>query len=197
MFYTRLNHLMFAMGLLALLLRARTPAAWAGLVRGLTLVRLRSLTAYTLVFGAGLALFATRTWWYTGVFSLFYGTSLKNNDTGLRLTTLGSPGVWRSVAHSLSSLIWMNEPPRPDVRAAWVALGAVLALAALFQVSRLKQLPASLALVCAAAGVSALFVHTHNYPGRMSVHLVPFAAALTTCASVTLTRGSRSVGHDA
>src|SRR5439155_4366538 len=124
----------------------------------------------------GLVLFAARTWRYTGVFSVFYGTALKNNDTGVRLNTLSSPAVWRAVSHSLSSLVWMNEPPRPDVRAAWVAAGAMLALGALLQIPRLKQLPAPVALVCVAAGVSALFVHTHNYPGRMSVHLVPFAA---------------------
>ena len=192
MFYARLNHLMLAFGLLALLLRVRTPASWSAVMRALRQVRLRGAAAYTAAFAGGLALFAARTWWYTGVFSLFYGTSLKNNDTGLRLTTLGAAAVWRSVGHSVSSLIWMNEPPRPDVRAAWVALGAVLALAALLQIPRLKQLPAPIALVCAAAGVSALFVHTHNYPGRMSVHLVPFAAALTTCGAAALTRGLQS-----
>jgi hypothetical protein len=188
MFYTRLNHLVFAIGLLALLLPVRTPSSWPAVARGLRHVRLRGVAAYAAVFGTGLFLFAARTWWYTGVFSLFYGTALKNNDTGLRLTRLGTPAVWRSVSHSLSSLVWMNEPPRPDVRAAWVALGTVLAVGALLQIPRLKQLPAPIALVCVAAGVSALFVHTHNYPGRMSVHLVPFAAALTTCGLAFVAR---------
>lgn len=188
MFYTRLNHLVFAIGLLPLALRARTPSSWSAVARAFRQVRLRTVAAYAGIFGSGVVLFAARTWWYTGVFSLFYGTALKNNDTGLRLTTLGAPAVWRAVSHSLSSLIWMNEPARPDVRAAWVAVGAMLALGALLQIPRLRQLPAPLALVCAAAGVSALFVHTHNYPGRMSVHLVPFAAALTTCGLAFVAR---------
>ena len=68
----------------------------------------------------------------------------------------------------------------------------MLALGALLQIPRLKQLPAPVALVCVAAGVSALFVHTHNYPGRMSVHLVPFAAALTACGAAAVARGARS-----
>jgi len=191
MFYTRLNHLMFAMGLLALTLRLRTPASWSAVANGLRRARLQSAAAYTAIFGGGLVLFAARTWWYSGVFSLLYGTALKNNDTGLRLTTLGVPAVWRVVSHSLSSLIWMNEPPRPDVRAAWVAVGAVLAVGALLQIPKLRQLPAPIALVCVAAGASSLFVHTHNYPGRMSVHLVPFAAALTTCASGAVVRSLR------
>jgi len=191
MFYTRLNHLTFAIGLPALAWRVRTASSWSAVARGFQHARLQSVAAYTAIFGGGLALFAARTWWYTGVFSLFYGTALKNNDTGLRLTTLGTPAVWRAVSHSLSSLIWMNEPPRPDVRAAWVAVGTVLAVGALLQMPRLRQLPAPLALVCAAAGFSALFVHTHNYPGRMSVHLVPFAAALTTCGAAAVARGVR------
>jgi hypothetical protein len=29
---------------------------------------------------------------------------------------------------------------------------------------------------------AALFVHTHNYPGRMSIHLVPFAVAAAVIA---------------
>jgi len=41
--------------------------------------------------------------------------------------------------------------------------------------------------------LSALFVHTHNYPGRMTIHLVPFTAALaviaTTRAFVALSNG--------
>jgi hypothetical protein len=192
MFYTRLNHLVFAIGLLPLALRVRTASSWSAVARALRHVRLQTVAAYTAIFGGGVVLFAARTWWYTGVFSLFYGTALKNNDTGLRLTTLGVPAVRRAVSHSLSTLIWMNEPPRPDVRAAWVAVGVVLAVGALLQMPRLKQLPVPIALVCVAAGVSALFVHTHNYPGRMSVHLVPFAAALAACGSAAVARGLRS-----
>ena len=48
-------------------------------------------------------LFAWRTWFYSGVFSLLYGTSLKNNDTGLRVSTVGSLIVWKRIAHSLSA----------------------------------------------------------------------------------------------
>ena len=86
-------------------------------------MRLTSAAAYGAVFAAGVALFAARTWWYTGAFSLLYGTSLKNNDTGLRISTVLSAAPWQKVAHSLSALVWMNEPPRPDPRALLVAGG--------------------------------------------------------------------------
>ena len=49
-------------------------------------------------------LFMTRTWHYTGVFSLFYGTSLRHNDTGLRPWTLFDGEVWAKVGHSLASI---------------------------------------------------------------------------------------------
>jgi hypothetical protein len=56
----------------------------------------------------------------------------------------------------------------------------VLAVA---QVPRANRLPASIALAVCIATISALFVHTHNYPGRMTIHLVPFAAALAVIAA--------------
>ena len=86
----------------------------------------------------------------------------------------------------------MNEPPRPDVRAAWVVSGVLLAALAMLQTPRVRQLPAAVSLVALGALISALFVHTHNYPGRMSIHLVPFAAVVTTCAIAAVAREGRS-----
>jgi hypothetical protein len=138
--------------------------------------------AYLATFVTGVVLFAVRTWWYTGVFSVLYGTSLKNNDTGLRLSTIGSQEVWTRIAHSLSALVWMNEPPHLDPRAIVVATGAVLSVLALAQLPRLNRLPFSIAVVTLGAGVSSVFAHAHGYPGRMSIHLVPFATAMALVA---------------
>jgi hypothetical protein len=49
-------------------------------------------------------------------------------------------------------------------------------------VPRIVRLPASVALVTIGAGVSAFIAHTHAYPGRMSIHLVPFAVAMSVVA---------------
>jgi hypothetical protein len=38
---------------------------------------------------------------FTGVFSLFHGTALCHNDTGLRPWTLFDGEVWARVGHSL------------------------------------------------------------------------------------------------
>jgi hypothetical protein len=188
MFYARLNQLIFAVFLAALWLPPGIPASWRRLTRALTLLDPRPVAVYLGTFAVGVALFALRTWWYTGVFSLLYGTSLKNNDTGLRWWTVGSLAVWRRIAHSLSALVWMNDPPALDVRALLVAAGALLCVLALLQLPRIAALPASIALVTVGAAASSFIAHTHAYPGRMSIHLVPFAIAMTVTAIRSATR---------
>jgi hypothetical protein len=183
MFYTRLNHLVFGAVLVVLLLPAGLVTACRQVKSASWRVFLRPASAYLATFAAGVALFALRTWWYTGVFSVFLGTSLKNNDIGLRPSTIASPEVWSRIRHSLGALVWMNEPPHPDVRAVVVVVGVGVALLVLFQVPRLKELPLSLALVVVGALASSLVTHTHNYPGRMSIHLVPFAVAMAVAAT--------------
>jgi hypothetical protein len=182
MFYARLNQLIFAVFLAALWVPPDVPAAWRRLVRAIADVDPRPAGAYLVTVATGVVLFALRTWWYSGVFSLLYGTSLKNNDTGLRWWTVGSLAVWKRIAHSLSALVWMNEPPGPDSRALVVVCGVLLSVLALLQVPRASRLPASIAIVTIGAGASAFIAHTHAYPGRMSIHLVPFAVAMTVVA---------------
>jgi hypothetical protein len=185
-FYTRLNHLLFA-GFLVVLLFPLTVAARVSDVRAsLSRINLPAAATYLATFAAGVALFAARTWWYTGVFSVLYGTSLKNNDTGLRFGTIASTAVWSRISHSLRALVWMNEPPSPDPRALLVAAGVILSALAVLQVPRVSRLPFAVAVVTVGACVSSLFAHTHNYPGRMSIHLAPFAIAMTATAGAKL-----------
>ena len=58
----------------------------------------------------------------------------------------------------------------------------VLSVLALLQVPRFTRLPASVAIVTVGAGMSSFVAHTHAYPGRMSIHLVPLAVAMTVVA---------------
>jgi hypothetical protein len=46
----------------------------------------------------------------------------------------------------------------------------------------MSRLPASIALATIGATLSSFIAHTHAYPGRMSIHLVPFAVAMTVLA---------------
>jgi hypothetical protein len=179
MFYTRLNHLLFAPFLAALLLSLRVPMAMKPLVAGLRGVSPRAVILFGGVFAIGVFLFALRTWHYTGVFSVFYGTSLPNHDIGLRPWTILNREVWAAIAHSLASLFWMTEPVRADPRAIVVAAGALVGFAALLQVPIVRNVPAALVIVAAGATVGSFLVHVHAYPGRISVHLVPLMSALT------------------
>jgi hypothetical protein len=186
MFYTRLNHLLFAPFMLAALLPMRAPARWHAISTALIRVRLRAAAVFALTFSAGVFAFMARTWWYTGAFSLFHGTSLRHNDTGLRPWTLLDGDVWGRVAHSVAGLVFMNEPPSPDLRAGLVTLGAIVAVLALLQFPVARQQSLMVVLLVIGASVGALFAHAHHYPGRFSIHLVPLAVALsmTTIASV-------------
>jgi hypothetical protein len=199
MFYTRLNHVILAVALLGLLLPLRSSSRLSDVARHARTVRVRAAAVYLSIVAAAVAAFAARTWWFTGVFSLFYGTSLKNNDTGLRVTTLGSVEVWRRVTHSLGALLWMNEPAHPDPRGLVVVLGVAAALGAALQIRRLTAVPPGIVLAIAGGVASAFFVHTHNYPGRMTIHLVPFAAAALTIAigAMLPARGGRRAHREA
>jgi len=178
MFYTRLNHLLWAVFLIGACLSLRTPATVAALSRAATRTRRLPALIFAGGFTAGVLFFAWRTWHYTGVFSLFHGTSLRHNDTGLRPWTLLDGEVWSKVGHSLASLVVMNEPPHFDPRAIVMIAGAIVLVAAIIQLPIARTVPAAVVIIAAGASVSALFAHAHGYPGRFSIHAVPLASAL-------------------
>ncbi|HYE87090.1 MAG TPA: hypothetical protein VEA16_12090 [Vicinamibacterales bacterium] len=178
MFYTRLNHLLFALFLPAFLLSCRTPMVRSRLLAAAARIPWRKATAFAAVFGGGVLFFAWRTWYYTGVFSLFYGTSLKVNDTGLRPWTIFDSAVWGRISHSLQATVFMNEPPRPDPRAVFVAAGSAVALASLVWQRLASGVPAIAVIAAAGGTLGAFLAHAHGYPGRFTIHLLPFASAL-------------------
>jgi hypothetical protein len=182
MFFSRLNHMLWAAFIPALLLSLRTPIAVTPLVAKLRTARRWPVAAYAAAFGAAIVLFMTRTWYYTGDFSLFYGTSLRHNDTGLRPWTLLDATAWSKVWHSLQSFAWMNEPPRFDPRALIMVAGVVIGVAALLQVPVARRLPAALVIASVGSIIGAFFAHAHGYPGRFSIHAVPLASAMTVLA---------------
>ena len=146
------------------------------------------VAVYLGTFGVSVLAFMARTWYYTGHFSLFYGTSLKNNDTNLRPWTAFDPAVWSKVAHSVMGMVFMNEPPRVDVRAAVVVAGGIVAALAVAQLPLARRTPVALLLVTLAGAAGTLVAHSHGYPGRFTIHLVPLAAALSVIAVSTASR---------
>jgi hypothetical protein len=193
MFYTRLNHLLLAAFLPAWLLPVRVRSRWDEIRRRIKRVHVRPAVVYAGTCAAGVMLFALHTWWYAGRFSLLYGTSFAVQQTGLRLSTIGSPAVWAAIAEAVGAQLWIREPPAIDPRAALVVAGAVLSLLAVLQVAAVNRLPASLALVTLGTIAGSFVAHTHEYPGRMSVHLVPFAVGMSVCALSRLFPARRKV----
>ena len=177
----RLNNLPMAFAVAAfglpLCLPARLalrPKVWLGRV---------SLTTVGAVAGTlclGLLLFAWRTWHYTGVFSVFYGTKLPT----LSLWQPGTPlrtSIER-VGGSLMMVLTMSDPPRPDPHAIPLLLGVGGSALALAGVKGLRELPLALVFFCLAACLGALVARGSAYPGRFSIHLIGAASAVTVCA---------------
>ena len=183
MFLSRLNHMLWVAFLPAMLLPLRTPMALPALWRSMRSLRVTPVVTYAAAFTAAISLFMTRTWYYTGDFSLFYGTSLRHNDTGLRPSTLLDATAWQRVWHSLQSFGWMNEPPEFDLRAIVMVAGLLIGAAALLQVPIARRLPAALVLSAAGSIVGSFFAHAHGYPGRFSIHAVPLASAMAVIAA--------------
>ena len=109
---------------------------------------------------------------------------------GLRPWTILDRRSGRNVVHSLAAVIFMNEPPRPDVRSAVLAIGAAYSRSwRCFRCQLARRIPVALVIVTITGVGSAFIVHSHAYPGRFSIHLLPFAAALTAIAASTMTSG--------
>ena len=197
MFFTRLNHLLLVAFLLAWLLPTRTPARWPDLAAAARRMRAAPVAIYAAIVAAGMVLFAAHTWWYAGHFSVIYGTSFGPQQTGLRLTTIASPAVWRRIGEALAAQLSMREPPAVDPRAALVAIGAVLSALALLQVPYVNRVSAPLAIATLGTIAGSFVAHTHEYPGRMSVHVVPFAVAVSVCAAAQLVRALSRRGDPA
>ena len=195
MFLTRLNHLLLAGFLLAALLPLRAPAAIAQLSAAFARVRIRTAAAYATIVVVGILLYSARTWWYSGHFSVTYGTSFGVQQTGLRPSTVLSPSVWTKIGEAFAAQVSMQEPPALDPRAVLLVVGALLSVLALLQLPWANQLPAGLALLTFGTLAGSFIAHTHEYPGRMSVHVVPFAVAMSVCAAARLIRDVNSVTH--
>src|SRR5262249_15362982 len=135
---------------------------------------------------AGLLFFAWRTWHYTGVFSLFYGTSRQFQSVWQPGMSL--PSYVRAMADSVSAVLTMNDPPALDLHALPIVVGASASLLALTGVPGLRTLPFAPALFCLAGIAGALVARASAYPGRFSIHLIGVTSAMSVCLVAALCR---------
>lgn len=188
-FYTRLNNLPLALAIALFALpgtvRVRdlwTPRRW------LAQVDWRTAATVIGVVLVGVFLFTLRTWYFTGVFSMFHGTTLGHNG----IIQPGMPLL--QIAGRMADSVWMvlslNDPPRFVWYAVPVIGAAVIAVAALVGVPKLRDLPLSLVGFFLAALAGALVARGEAYSGRFSTIVLGSGAAIT-IAAVAVTVGRR------
>jgi hypothetical protein len=172
-FYTRINHLPFIV-VCVVLAFPRQVRDWVSSSR-----RTAAIAAtYFAGLGVGTCLFALRTYYYTGVFSILYGTQRERLSTGLGVVTFFSVDAWQRALESVWTVITIQDPGSLDLRTLAVVVGVATAGLALIRIPPLQRIPLSLAIVCWGALAAPLMTRSSSYTGRASVHLVPVAIAM-------------------
>jgi hypothetical protein len=184
-FYVRLNNLPMALAVAAFALPTAIPAS-AAFPPSVWMPRTSWLTvaAVCATLCAGLVFFAWRTWYYTGVFSVFYGTQryrLSVWQPGMPLPTYLS-----AIRSSVMMVLTMHDPPRFDPHALPILAGAGVSLLAMARVPRLRDVPLGLVLFCLAGISGSLVARGEAYPGRFSIHLIGVTSAVAMCAAASL-----------
>jgi hypothetical protein len=192
-FYTRMNNLFAAAGAalfavpLALSVRHLPDRVrWRG-------VAWPTIAIVGVTLAAGLLLFAWRTWHYTGVFSVFYGT--QRYSLAIWQPGIGFRAILARIAESILIVLTVNDPPRFDVVALPVLAGAIVACLSVLGVPRMRDIPAAGVLYFAASIASAFVVYGHAYPGRFSVHVLPITSALAVCGVAVVSRAIETSLH--
>lgn len=179
-FYSRLNNLPMMLAVAGFAFSVRQPVRdlWKPAVWRARASR-QVIAAVLGAAALGLWLFTARTWYYTGVPSMLFGTQA------------GALSVWRTIdgqtalQHLVGSVLMvltMNDPPRFDVRAVPVLAGGAVALLALVGLRPFRALPLNAVGLCIAALGGALVARGSAYPGRFSIHLIPVTVTLAICA---------------
>ena len=151
--------------------------------------------SYRVLFGVaamaaiGLLLFAARTWYYTGVFSVLYGTQAAARSVWQ--TTDEGITPLQNLLGSFLMVVTMADPPKLDPRGIPIALGLLSAILAVARIRPFDRLPINAVLLCIAGFVGALVARGSAYPGRFSAHVIPVATALAVSAIALLVRQAR------
>ena len=147
------------------------------------------------IIAIGLLCFAWRTWHYTGVFSVFYGTQRY-------VVAIWQPGApieltLQRLIHSVMLVLTVNDPPRLDVYALPILTGAAAAVLSVAGTPRLRDLPAAAVLFFFASIAGAFVAAGWTYTGRFSVHVMPITCALAVCSIAQVPRWlhERTVGQ--
>ncbi len=177
-FYTRLNNLPMALAVTWFALPVSHPVS--GWTRATEWIAPLSRPVVASVLGSialGLWLFTARTYYYTGVPSMLFGTQA--GMLSVWQTTPEGLTPLQDIASNVAMVLSMNDPPRLDPRAIPVIAGFVAALLGVVGVRPFNRLPLNAVALCLAGVAGALVARGSAYPGRFSVHLIPVTVALT------------------
>ena len=176
-FYTRLNNLplcvavaCFALPLDLPVRVASSPSVWWPQIRW------RVVIAIVVSLAVGLLLFAWRTWYYNGVFSVFYGT--QRDALAVWKPGMSFPQAVAAMGSSLMMVLTASDPPQFAWHALPLLIAAVVALGAVCNVPILRDASLPLTLFFFAGCSGALVTRGWAYEGRFSIHLFGAASAL-------------------
>ena len=178
-FFTRLNNLPMALAIAAFAVPVTLPAAavWQPRVWW-PQVQWRAVFTIAGALILGAALFAWRTWYYTGVFSVFHGTQRE-------FLAVWKPGMSAAqavpaMASSVMMLLTATDPPAFTWHGLPLVVAAVIAAAAMLGVPGFRRAPLPVVLLFLAGVAGALVTRGWGHEGRFSIHL--FGAAGALCA---------------
>jgi hypothetical protein len=129
---------------------------------------------------AGVALFALRTWHYTGTFSVFKGTQASLLSVWRPDMTLVD-GVRAAIA-SVVMVLSTTDPPRMHLGAVPLFVGSFVALAALARIRPFDRTPFPLAVFALSSLAGAVVARGSAYTGRFSIHVIGAMTAVLACA---------------
>jgi hypothetical protein len=185
--WTRLNNFPMAVAIAAFAWPIREPARTLRRPdRWLARLSPSTVVMVAIGLGIGLTLFAARTWYYTGDFSLFRGTALDVERGSARRVWQPGMSVSQGLAAMYDSVMMVlttTDPPHIHNGALPVIAGVVLAVVAVTGIALPGSLPLPLVLFCLSSLVGALLARGAAYPGRFSVHVIPAATAVLMCAT--------------
>jgi hypothetical protein len=191
--WTRLNNLPMAMAVCVFAWPIREPIRT--LLRPAAWFRRASVPTIAIVsatVSVGLLLFALRTWYYTGMFSLFYGTQGSARQVWQPGMSLGN-GL-EAMFDSLMMVLTTTDPPRIHNGSIPLIAGVVVSVAAVTGVGVLGELPFGVVLFCLVSLVGALVARGSAYSGRFSIHIIGAATTVLVCGISRVLLRLRAVG---
>jgi hypothetical protein len=121
-------------------------------------------------------LFAWRTWYYTGVFSMFHGT--QRDHLAVWKDGMTAADAVPAMISSVMLVLTASDPPALGWHSMPLVIAAVIAVLALVNAPGFRRAPLPAVALFVAGCSSALVTRGWAYEGRFSIHLFGAAAAL-------------------